>query len=139
MLSFAKEKCVNCRICEEICSFRLCDAIKPSVAAIRIGREAGRWGTPYAMLCDLCQGLDQPECVAICPEEALTLSGGVIHWDQDKCTLCEECVSACPQKAVAFDRQASRINICDLCGGSPLCIEWCPEGVITLQNTTARS
>ncbi len=133
MLSFAKEKCVNCKICEEVCSFRFGDVINPKVAAIRIGREEGRWGTPYAMVCDLCTGLDTQECIAACPEEALILTNGVIFWDEEKCTLCEDCVDACPQRGVAYDdSEPGRINICDLCGGEPLCIEWCPEEVITL-------
>ena len=132
MLSFAREKCVNCRICEQVCSYRFTNSIHPSVAAIRIGREEGRWGTPYAMVCNLCEDLDQPKCIEICPVEALSLSGGVIAWDAEKCTRCEECVGVCPQKAVAFDSLSDRINICDLCGGNPLCVAWCPEEVISL-------
>lgn len=132
MLRFAREKCVDCKICEEVCSFRLCDSIKPSVAAIRIGRDEGKWGTPYAMVCDLCVGQDKQECVEACPEEALNLTGDVILFDEDKCTMCEECVDVCPQNAVAFDDQLERINICDMCGGKPLCIEWCPEEAISL-------
>jgi len=134
MLSFAREKCVDCKICENVCSFRLCNAINPTVAAIRIGRDEGRWGTPFAMVCDLCKGQDTQECIAVCPEDALKLSGGVVVCDEDQCTLCQECVDVCPQNAVAFDNGPGRINICDLCGGKPLCIEWCPEGVISLEH-----
>jgi Fe-S-cluster-containing hydrogenase component 2 len=132
MLSFAKEKCVNCRLCEEVCSFRFTNSIHPSVAAIRIGREEGRWGTPYAMMCNLCEGLGEQKCITACPEESLKLSGGVVIWDVKTCTKCEECVDVCPEKAVAFNYKSGSINICDLCGGKPLCIEWCPEGVISL-------
>lgn len=133
MLHFDREKCVDCRICQEVCSFRFTNAIHPSVAAIRIGRDEGKWGTPFAMVCDLCQDYDTHQCVEACPEEALTFSGDVILWDEDLCTMCEDCVEACPQKAVGIDRDEGRINICDLCGGgTPLCIEWCPEEVITL-------
>ncbi len=132
MLSFAREKCVDCKICEEVCSFRLCDAIKPNVAAIQIGRDEGKWGTPFAKVCDLCKGLDGYECVDVCPEEALSFSDGIIVFDKEKCTECEECVDACPQNAVAFDSETGHIHICDLCGGKPLCIEWCPEDAISL-------
>ena len=131
MLSFAREKCVNCRICEEVCSFRFTNSVHPSVAAIRIGREEGKWGTPYAMVCNLCEGLDGYKCVDACPEGSLSLSDGVIAWDAETCTRCEECLDPCPEKAVAFDPVSDRINICDLCGGKPLCIEWCPEDVIS--------
>jgi len=84
------------------------------------------------MTCDLCEGQDGYECVDVCPEEALSFSNGVIVFDKEKCTECEECVDSCPQKAVAFDREPGRINICDMCGGNPLCIEWCPEDAISL-------
>ena len=132
MLSFDKEKCVNCRLCEEVCSYRLTDSVKPSVAAIRIDREEGRWGTPFAMVCNLCEGLDEQQCVAACPVEALSLQDGVVVWDEESCTQCEICVDACPQHGIAFDSQTGRIHICDLCGGKPLCVEWCPEAVISL-------
>lgn len=132
MLKFAKEKCVDCKVCEEVCSFRLCDAIKPSVAAIRIGRDQLKWGTPFAMVCDLCGDSDTKECVEVCPDEALSFANGVIVFDEDKCTLCEDCIEACPQNAVTLDRERDHIYICDLCGGKPLCIEWCPEEAISL-------
>ena len=131
MLHFAKEKCVNCRLCEEVCSFRFTDAVHPGLAAIRIGREEGKWGTPYAMVCDLCQGLDEQKCVSDCPEEALSVADGVIAWDEEKCSGCELCVDSCPQQAVAFDGQTGHVHICDLCSGKPLCVEWCPEEAIT--------
>jgi Fe-S-cluster-containing hydrogenase component 2 len=132
MLSFAREKCVNCKLCEEVCSFRFTDQVHPSIAAIRIGRE-GKWGLPFARVCNLCEGLDEQKCVASCPEDALTLSGqNVIALDDDKCDRCQICVDACPKEAVAYDELADRIIICDLCGGKPLCIEWCPEDVISL-------
>ena len=132
MLNFVNEKCVNCRLCEEVCSFRLTNSVYPDVAAIRIGREEGRWGTPYAMVCNLCDGLEEQKCITACPEEALILGNGIIVWDEEKCTLCELCVDACPQKGVAYDSRSERIYTCDLCGGEPLCIEWCPEEAITL-------
>ena len=132
MLNFDSEKCVNCLICEQVCSFKFTNSIHPSVAAIRIGREKGRWGTPFVMVCDLCKELGRPKCIEICPVEALSLSRGVVVWDSEKCTRCEECVDACPQKAVAFDTITDHINICDLCGGKPLCVDWCPEKAISL-------
>ncbi|MBW2058040.1 MAG: 4Fe-4S binding protein [Deltaproteobacteria bacterium] len=132
MLSFNREKCVYCKLCENVCSFRFTQQVRPSVAAIRIGRE-GKWGLPSARICDLCKDLEEgPKCVAACPEDALGVSdGGVIAWDDEKCTRCEVCVDVCPNKAVAYDTDSDRIILCDLCGGKPLCIEWCPEQVIS--------
>jgi len=133
MLSFARESCVFCRICEEVCSFRLTEQVKPSAAAIRIDRDEGRWGLPRARVCNLCEGLGEQKCVASCPEEALSLGpNGVIVWDGEKCTRCDICLDECPQGAVAYDAEGDRLHICDLCGGEPECIKWCPEEAIAL-------
>jgi carbon-monoxide dehydrogenase iron sulfur subunit len=132
MLDFAREKCVYCKLCEDICSFRFTNQVHPSVAAIRIDRE-GKWGLPFAKVCNLCEDLDEKKCVASCPEDALSVNEkNVIAWDDGKCNRCEICVDACPKKAVAYDEEGDRIIICDLCGGKPLCIDWCPEDVISL-------
>ena len=134
MLSFDRDKCVYCKLCEAVCSFRFTNNVHPSVAAIRVGRNGdGRWGLPFAKVCNLCEGLDEQKCVAECPEDALSVGkDNIINVDDEKCTRCGVCVDACPQEAVALDEQGDRIIVCDLCGGKPLCIEWCPEGVISL-------
>ena len=132
MLSFAREKCVYCKLCEEVCSFRFTDHVHPEVAAIRIGRE-GKWGLPFARVCNLCQGLGEQKCVANCPVDALALTKeNVVAWDDEKCNRCKVCVEVCPQQAVAFDEKGDRIILCDLCAGKPLCIQWCPENVISV-------
>jgi len=105
--------------------------IKPTVAAIRIERTE-KYGPLTAHVCDLCAGREQQECVAVCPAEALELKDGVIHFIKENCTQCLNCVEACPQGAVAFDEPTGQIVLCDLCGGQPLCIPWCPENVLSL-------
>lgn len=47
------ERCIGCMTCLAACPF----------GAVRIGR--------FAVKCDLCQGLDMPECVKHCPSGAL--------------------------------------------------------------------
>jgi energy-converting hydrogenase A subunit P len=56
----------------------------------------------------------------------------VVAWDDEKCNRCKVCVEVCPQQAVAFDEKGDRIILCDLCAGKPLCIQWCPENVISV-------
>jgi Fe-S-cluster-containing hydrogenase component 2 len=48
--------------------------------------------------------------------------------DQKKCTFCGACVKACPFGAIHADKEA--VIVCDLCGGNPKCVEWCPHGAI---------
>ena len=40
------------------------------------------------------------DCVAVCPEAALTLTAGGLEIDRDRCTACCKCVDACPSKAI---------------------------------------
>lgn len=42
-------------------------------------------------------------CVALCPKKALTLSGGRIVFEEDKCTECMACVSGCPNDAFVHE------------------------------------
>ena len=42
-------------------------------------------------------------CVAICPVDALDLSGLLVVIDEPTCTHCELCLPACPVHALLFD------------------------------------
>ena len=106
------------------------------MAAIRIERRE-KFGELAAHVCDLCAGRAQLECVAVCPSGALELAGGIVRFDKEACTQCMSCVDACPQAAVAFDEPSGQIVLCDLCGGQPLCVAWCPEAALALAEVTA--
>jgi len=42
-------------------------------------------------------------CVAICPVDALDLSGLLVVIDEPTCTHCELCIPACPVHALLFE------------------------------------
>lgn len=47
---------------------------------------------PYMIsLCNHCG-----ECVAQCPQDALTFNDGQVIWDSDACVECDQCIEACP-------------------------------------------
>ncbi len=48
-------------------------------------------------LCIACE-----ECLAVCPDGAITVAGGVIITDRSKCTLCGKCVEVCTAEARAM-------------------------------------
>lgn len=136
MIAFDSDGCINCRICEDVCSYHFTGTFKPAVAAIRLDR-AGKFGKISARVCTLCEGIGGgPICVGVCPSEALYLedigggSGEVVRFDYDLCITCDACVNDCPEDAVAHDEDAETYNICDLCGGDPACVRWCPEKVL---------
>ncbi|MBN1147245.1 MAG: 4Fe-4S binding protein [Anaerolineales bacterium] len=47
---------------------------------------------------ELCTGCGN--CVAVCPNQAISLMGGVACIDAQTCTRCEACVDACPTGAI---------------------------------------
>lgn len=128
-VEFHKDKCINCDLCSEVCSLHKLGRIQPSAAAIRVTRDP----SPYLgeRRCAVCDMAHDRACVDSCPEDALIFdeSAGVIRFDAGACTGCLNCLDACPN--VARDPLSGRIMICDLCDGSPLCVEWCPEHALT--------
>ena len=132
MIAFDESKCVYCLNCVKVCSMRWVGQVKPTASAMRIERTE-KYGDLSVHVCDLCAGREQQECVAVCLDDALTLEDGVVRVDWEACTQCMNCVDVCPQEAIAFDEATERIILCDLCGGEPLCVAWCAEDVLSLQ------
>lgn len=133
-IAFDREKCFNCDLCADVCSLHKLGRVQPHAAAIRIRREEGRYlGSLDALVCDeeACSG--EHDCVRVCPAEALEYDeeAGVVRFEADLCTECMECVEACEN--VSRDPISGRIMICDTCDGEARCIEWCPEGALTLE------
>jgi len=82
----------------------------------------------------VCQLCDPPECVGVCPVEALTqdIKTGIIIINDGLCTGCEVCVEACPYGAIRWDNEVTRLFVCDLCGGQPTCVEFCTSDALRL-------
>lgn len=129
MLTFIPERCANCRICSAVCSLKYVGQIKPSAAAIRLNRQ-GHFTDPEALFCDQCA---EAHCVASCPEGALQKDAqGVVQFNEALCTSCLDCIESCSK--VAYDPESRRVVICNLCGGEPLCVKWCPEKALELNS-----
>jgi carbon-monoxide dehydrogenase iron sulfur subunit len=122
------EKCGACHICELICSFTKEGVFSPTISRIRI-RESSMDET--ILVCQLCK---IAKCIEACTFGALSRDEktGAIVLDYEKCrgSKCGDCVSACPYGAIFVDPRTGRVLICDLCGGEPACIRWCPRGAI---------
>ena len=128
-IEFHEEKCIACDLCSGVCSLNKLGRVQPAGACIRVTREPAEYlgGTR----CSVCDMTHDRECVDSCPAEALVWdeAAGVVRFVEELCTACEACVEACPN--VRLDAVGSRIMICDLCDGDPLCVKWCPEGALT--------
>lgn len=121
------DKCVGCAVCEYACAFEKEKAFNPLKSRIRVVRLDSLIN--LAVTCRLCE--DAP-CVTACPRDALEQSEetGVIIVNEEKCDGCGWCIEACDYGAITLHPEKRVVVVCDLCGGKPKCIEWCPEGGI---------
>ncbi|NBM02511.1 MULTISPECIES: YjjW family glycine radical enzyme activase [Proteus] len=50
---------------------------------------------PYTMgICDSCG-----DCIATCPQQALSLQNGKINWNSTSCEQCDTCIQQCPRQS----------------------------------------
>lgn len=125
--------CTGCGICESVCASR--DAFGPEggvrTPRIRVLRDESA-GTSFAVLCQHC--LD-PLCLKACPNGAISKGkDGVVRMDKRLCVNCGLCIAACPEAAprrVEGGPEAGSVVKCDLCGGSPACVEACPSKALS--------
>jgi carbon-monoxide dehydrogenase iron sulfur subunit len=121
----AKE-CVGCRICELVCSLRHYDVINPQRARIRVYRLEDRDAI------ETCRHCPEPKCVESCPTGALRIVEDQVMFDRDKCDLCGVCIEACPIPGALRIFEGELLK-CDLCGGDPSCVKYCPSGALSLK------
>jgi len=92
----------------------------------------------FALACRTCE---DAKCVKACPEKALTQSDttGIIMVSDKKCKGCDWCVQACEHGGITIHSDTGLAVVCDLCGGTPQCVEFCPEEALELVSTDEES
>lgn len=134
-LHFDSKECVGCRTCEVACSLTKSHGkVNPRMARITI-QGSLRTCVDRAVYCLQCT---RPKCIEACPNNALYVNGHyhTIKIDQMKCVGCGLCTQACVVGAVKTDPSTGQPLICDLCGGKPICAEWCPTKALTFQSSS---
>jgi Fe-S-cluster-containing hydrogenase component 2 len=132
-------KCTGCETCEAICSFSHFDLVSHALSAINVVNRDIDWIHRKAprifevRVCRQCPGLSP--CMSVCPrleEGALyrDSESKAVLFDHEACIKCLACVEACPYDAITYSPRLNRLIKCDLCGGSPQCVEWCPPRVL---------
>jgi Fe-S-cluster-containing dehydrogenase component len=98
----------------------------------------GRLAMDYSIV--QCQHCPDPECLAVCPEEAIfKLPDGLVQIREDLCTGCKVCLSICPYQAMTFDEEHGKAIKCSACvhlldeeRGRPACVKHCPTQALEL-------
>ena len=127
------QKCIGCVVCEYACSMekeRVFNPLKSRIRAIRLD--------PLSNAAIACRACKEAPCVAACPEKALKQSPetGVIRVDEDKCNGCSWCIVACEYGAITLHPDKQKVIVCDLCDGEPVCVQYCPDGALSISGKT---
>lgn len=119
--------CICCGKCELACAFAHARNGTPAKSRIHIIRRGVEAGTPV-----VCFQCDEAACAAVCPTRALVRNEatGAIDFDEGRCIGCRMCVPACPFGNMHFDDKFRVVQKCDLCGGNPRCVPFCPTKAI---------
>jgi TPP-dependent indolepyruvate ferredoxin oxidoreductase alpha subunit len=122
-------KCIGCRTCEKVCSFKKEKVSNTANSRIRLTRVNET--LTVAVACHVCP--DAP-CVVSCNVGALSkcIKTGVIVVDEAKCAGCGLCVKACLYGAMFLDSGKRKVFVCDTCQRDPACVKSCPKYALTL-------
>lgn len=76
-----------------------------------------------------------PWCLLACPTDAFHVdeAAGAKVIEEEKCSGCMLCMTACPAtpKRIRYNAGKKVCLKCDLCGGDPQCVKFCPTGALT--------
>jgi len=124
MIDIDPEKCSGCARCEVNCSFFHSGKVGRSGARIKVVRIEDI-GIDFPVVCRHCK---ERFCVK-CPESAILIGDlGQIVVSPTLCELCGVCETLCPIGAIEIYDEIP--HVCDLCGGTPRCVEECVMGAI---------
>ncbi|MBI4334528.1 MAG: 4Fe-4S dicluster domain-containing protein [Chloroflexi bacterium] len=126
ILSADSDKCGGCRTCELICSWAHDKGvIRPSVARVHVFKEEAL-GINIPMFCQQCE---KAPCMDACPVDCMHRDSrtDAVIIDHAACVGCKACMIVCPYGAIGIDSSKKLMLKCDLCGGDPQCVKWCPR------------
>jgi carbon-monoxide dehydrogenase iron sulfur subunit len=124
--------CVGCRTCEIVCSLSHDDTCQPTIARIHTLYDPLHSLNKLCAMTEACKQCNMADCYLACQYDALVLDPktGARIIDPKKCQGCGECLAACPWNMVVFNEAKNIYSKCDLCGGDPLCVKYCPADAI---------
>ncbi len=126
--------CTGCRTCELICALTHEKVINPQLSRNIVNIDYGDAHRTNVLYCQQCE---DPKCLKACPTGALHVDPetGARVIDQDVCIGCQTCLNACiyaqggqGESRIKFNPETNTCFKCDLCGGDPQCVKFCPLG-----------
>lgn len=129
VLTIDPGRCNSCRLCELACSQGHRYGYRPARANVRVAVYAED-AIYFPVVCMQC---DDAPCMAVCPSRALVRDSATnaVVVAAERCIGCRICSLACPFGMIHYwDGKAHK---CDLCGGYPQCVRFCPTQALTFQ------
>lgn len=126
--------CAGCRMCEITCVLSHEGKIQPTHARNIVHTDIQAGDVTHVLYCQQC---DDPKCLKACPTGALHVDPetGARVIDQDVCIGCQSCLNACifaaggqGESRIKYNAETNTCFKCDLCGGEPKCVQYCPIG-----------
>ena len=132
-LIFSSETCIGCQNCELSCSMKNSGVFSTFYSRIR----SIRFSNEILFFLLVCFQCEQPLCVKRCKEGAIFKEEktGLIKIDNSKCNNCFQCIEACPYGAIFYGKGLDHPIKCELCGGDPECIKFCPTNALSFKET----
>lgn len=120
--------CDGCGICQLICAFEKEKVWHPSAARILLTQsEDNSWIHPV-----VCQHCDSPPCAVFCVMNLISKDdrNDCTIREETRCIGCRACEAVCPFSAAVWMEDRGVVVHCDLCGGQPQCVKYCPSGAL---------
>jgi len=125
-------RCTGCRRCETACAFFHTGRVNHHLSRIKV-LNLYEIGIDGPVVCVQCQ---ERYCLR-CPADALSIGAmEQVVASPTVCTLCGSCEKNCPIGAIEIFDEI--VNVCDLCGGNPKCVEACTEQAIVFDEDGER-